>query len=263
MQTVRKYGVAPFDTVVVHGGPGAQGAMKPVAEHLGERYGVLEPFQTEPSVRGQIDELRTVLEKIASTPARLIGHSWGAWLCCLLAAQYPELTRTLILVGSGPFEEEYAPDIMQTRLARLEQAEQQELRDALETLNHSLRGSKKQALETLARLCSKTDTYDAASKDLPSNEGFVDFRVFHAVFKEAVRLRRNGTLMEAIAEVQRPVVAIHGDYDPHPAQGVKKPLAKTLRNFRFMLLSQCGHEPWSETYAKDKFWRKLDQLLNE
>ena len=44
-------------------------------------------------------------------------------------------------------------------------------------------------------------------------------------------------------------MAIHGDYDPHPASGVKEPLSRILRDFRFILLDHCGHTPWKEVEA--------------
>jgi pimeloyl-ACP methyl ester carboxylesterase len=53
------------------------------------------------------------------------------------------------------------------------------------------------------------------------------------------------------------VVAIHGDYDPHPFQGVKKPLSGILKDFRFILLKNCGHTPWIEKKAVNEFYRVL------
>lgn len=52
-------------------------------------------------------------------------------------------------------------------------------------------------------------------------------------------------------------MAIHGDYDPHPAEGVEKPLAAVLKDFRFILLDRCGHLPWIERQAKDRFYSIL------
>ena len=62
METVRKYGRPPFDTVLVHGGPGGAGEMAPVARRLGQHFGVIEALQTEMSVDGQIKELYMTIE---------------------------------------------------------------------------------------------------------------------------------------------------------------------------------------------------------
>ena len=70
--------------------------------------GVLEPLQTERSIRAQVEELKSQLQECAAPPFTLIGFSWGAWLSLILAAQYPHLVERLILIGSGPFEQKYA-----------------------------------------------------------------------------------------------------------------------------------------------------------
>ena len=74
-------------------------------------------------------------------------------------------------------------------------------------------------------------------------------------------LRQKGELLELCQKVQCPVIAIHGDYDPHPAEGVREPLQTALKSFRFVLLENCGHKPWIEKRAKDKFYSVLRGVL--
>lgn len=62
-------------------------------------------------------------------------------------------------------------------------------------------------------------------------------------------------------QIMCPVVAIHEDYDPHPAEGVKDPLSRILKNCRLVTLKNCGHDPWIEPYAKDKFYEVLKEEL--
>ena len=119
MKTVRKWGHGPYSLAVIHGGPGAPGEMAPVARELSAFTGVLEPFQTEMTLDGQVQELRSVLEEEAQVPVTLVGFSWGAFLSWMTAARYPSLVRKLILVSSPPFEESYAGAITRTRLDRL------------------------------------------------------------------------------------------------------------------------------------------------
>jgi len=38
-------------------------------------------------------------------------------------------------------------------------------------------------------------------------------------------------------------------------------LSQVLKNLRFILLEKCGHEPWTETYARDEFFRVLKKEL--
>ncbi len=104
MNNLRRYGKAPFGVAVIHGGPGAAGEMALMARELSKQWGVLEPLQTANSVKGQVEELKTILTESADVPVTLIGFSWGAWLSFIVTASYPSLVSKLILIGSGPFE---------------------------------------------------------------------------------------------------------------------------------------------------------------
>ena len=247
MKNLRKYGQPPFDVVVVHGGPGAGGEMAPVARELASDWGVLEPIQTALSLNGQIEELRTVLKKNADLPVTLIGYSWGAWLSFILSAKYPELVKKLILIGSGPFEEEYVAEIQEVRLNRLNGDEKTEVESLYEVLDNPAVEEKGAAFERFGELFSKADAYDPIAPE--SYE--VDFNadIFLSVWKDGAELRRSGELLELGKYIKCPVVAIHGDYDPHLAEGVQKPLSAILKSFRFMLLKNCGHKPWIEREA--------------
>lgn len=74
-------------------------------------------------------------------------------------------------------------------------------------------------------------------------------------------MRRSGKLLEMGREIASPVVAIHGDYDSHPAEGVGKPLSTAVRDFRFILLEKCGHKPWIERQARERFYAILEGEL--
>lgn len=87
--------------------------------------------------------------------------------------------------------------------------------------------------------------------------------IFQAVWGEAQELRRSGELLKLGQYIRCPVVAIHGDHDPHPAAGVEIPLGRTVKNFRFILLENCGHEPWIERIAREKFYKIVKEELLE
>jgi pimeloyl-ACP methyl ester carboxylesterase len=262
MDDLRIYGRPPFSVVVVHGGPGARGDMAPVARELSKMWGVLEPLQTATSVEGQVEELGSALKMAADLPATLVGFSWGAWLSFILAARHPEMVKRLILVGSGPFEERYAARIAETRWSRLslgERAEVESIVKILEGAENSGAEEKNAAMARMGALFSKADAYDPEACE----PGAVELRadIFQAVWKEAADLRRTGKLLELGEEIECPVVAIHGEYDPHPADGVEGPLLAVLDSFKFILLERCGHAPWTERWAKEKFYDILDEEL--
>lgn len=92
---VKKVWKIPILTVVVHGGPGAPGEMRPGVKELSKVFGVLERLQSADSINGQREELKTQIESNTSLPVTLIGFSWGAWLSYLLTTKYPKLIKSL------------------------------------------------------------------------------------------------------------------------------------------------------------------------
>lgn len=308
MSNLRKYGTEPFTVAVIHGGPGAAGEMAPVAEKAAENQGVLEPFQTETSLTGQVEELKDTLKTHARCPVTLIGFSWGAWLSYLLTARYPMLVKKLILIGSPPFKEEYAGTIYQTRLSRLDQDESRRFRNLTRLLNKSDSQQQQTAFEKLCTLIHLTDVYcpivrkvdpmachadmfhsvlpDAPEQKIKTRTPALEklcalihgsdgqcytvqkvpsivYRadIFHSVWPDASKLRKEGRLLSLGRCITCPVTAIHGDYDPHPAAGVEKPLSAVLDDFSFILLKNCGHIPWIEKYAAERFFDILRQEI--
>jgi len=255
LQNPRKYGVPPFNIVVVHGGPGACGEMAPVARGLSSDFGVLEPLQTATMIDGQVKELEEAIRTHGNPPVALVGHSWGAWLAFILAAKNPSLVGKLVLVGSGPFEEKYASEIMPARLSRLPENERNELALLLKKMESQGEKDSDAIMDRVGDLISKSDHFDP----LPLEPEPVEFRpeVYQSVWPEASRLRQSGELLEMGKKITCPVVAIHGDHDPHPADGVRIPLEKVLKDFKFVLLEKCGHDPWLEKHAREKFFEVL------
>jgi len=255
MKNLRKYGDSPFNLAVIHGGPGAPGEMAPVARELSAFRGVLEPLQTAVTLDGQVRELREILEKHGNLPVTLIGFSWGAILSFIFTAQHPQLVKKLILIGSGPYEEKYAANITKTRINRLGKKDRENFLRLAETLNDPSAKNKNEALCSFGKLISKADTYDP----LPYKDELLEcsYESFKGVWEEASELRSCGKLLELGKEICCPVVAIHGDYDPHPFEGVKEPLFRVLKDFRFILLEKCGHMPWIEREAKERFYSLL------
>ena len=252
MKTVRHWGHGPYSLAVIHGGPGAPGEVAPVARELSSVRGVLEPFQAATTLDGQVQELRSVLEEDAQVPVTLVGFSWGAFLSWMTAARYPSLVRKLILVSSPPFEESYAGSIIRTRLDRLNTDERKEASTLIWQMDDPTFLDKDKILARLAHLLSHADAYDPAP--LPDESFHTQYDVFRGVWDEACELRRKGVLIRMAHAIRCPIIAIHGEYDPHPAEGVKEPLARECPDFRFVLLKNCGHRPWVERQASEEFF---------
>ncbi len=258
---LRKYGEAPFNLAVIHGGPGAFGEMKPVAEELQSNRGVLEPFQKVSTIENQVDELKNILEDHGDVPVTLIGYSWGGWLSIIFSSIYPALVEKIILIGCPPFREKYASEIMATRLNRLDETERKKANKLMDDLDKSSPENREETLEGFGGLTRKADAYDPLPSVNDLSEIEIRPEIYRSVWEEAKEVRKSGELLELAELVRAPVVAIHGDYDPHPAEGVKEPLSNALGDFKFILLENCGHTPWLEKMAKDKFYAILKGVL--
>ena len=248
---LRRHGAAPYRTAVLHGGPGATGDAAPLARRLSRQGGVLEPLQRADSVDGQIEELAACLREAATPPLTLIGHSWGAWLGILLAGRHPQLVAKLVLIGCSPLEERYAAAILETRLARLTPPQRREALALLQTAG--------EGMDRLGRLFDRADSYDPlpAGEDGTSDPPCVFSPAIYArVWPQAAALRESGALLRVARSLTCPVIALHGDHDPHPAAGVFTPLAG-LAGLRRIVLPRCGHTPWRERQARELFFRTL------
>ncbi len=252
---LRIYGQKPFRVAVIHGGPGAPGEMAPVARELSSVAGVLEPMQTAMSLEGQVRELHDTLEEKGEFPLTLIGWSWGAMLSFIFAARHPSSVAKLVLIGSGAYEEKYAAGIMPERLNRLSQGERQTLLSLTEALDAPATRDKNKLMARWGELMARADSY----APLPGGGDTLEcqYDVYQSVWPQVRELRSSGGLLALGSNIRCPVVAIHGDYDPHPAEGVREPLSRTLKDFRFILLKNCGHCPWLEKEAGDSFDRIL------
>lgn len=259
MENIRLHGKPPYTIAIIHGGPGGLGQMKPVAEELSQAYGIIEPLQDQTTVDGQIDGLKDAIQQHGQLPITLIGHSWGAMQCILFAAIHPTLVKKLILVSSGTFDDASSQLVGQTRMNRLDAQEKQAFNNLLGQLPNSSEQEQNNIFKKLATFSCATDSYKLL--ETPLNNTTVLYHVFEKVWAEVVVLRTSGYFLEQARKISCPVFAIHGNYDPHPAEGIKKVLATTIKIFQFILLEKCGHYPWFEKYAHHKFYEILKAIL--
>jgi pimeloyl-ACP methyl ester carboxylesterase len=259
MDSLRKYGKEPYSVAVVHGGPGAAGEMAPVARELSGVCGILEPLQSSLSIEGQVRELYDILIREAHFPVTLIGHSWGAWLCLIFASRFPKLVKRSILIGCGPLEEKYAEGIMKARLDRLNDNDRKEAIRLKEALGRPVH--EKGAFERFGELMSKADSFDRIMDVSEKDDTIFLEDVFQSIWKEASGLRTSGMLLSYAEQASCPIVAIHGDHDPHPAEGIRVPLEKRAKGFKLIILEKCGHQPWMERQARSEFFRAIKEEL--
>ena len=251
-----KYGNPPYSLVLVHGGPGARGELRDLSLNLSENIGVLEPYQTEDSIEALLRELDKFVSEKARPPVKLIGFSWGAWLSAIYAAKNNQKVKKLILISCPPLVKKYALGINKKRLGRLGIEERErflKLSGDLEKTEDT--DIKNKIFKRISQIVSKTDSFDPEPSFISPVR--LSYTEYLKVWKEAETLRESGKLIELFKKIETRLVVIHGDYDPHPYNGVKKPLSELGKDARFILLKDCGHYPWREKNAKKEFYRIL------
>ena len=116
-------------------------------------------------------------------------------------------------------------------------------------------------LRQIGALFSRIDNVDLLEEDVGDVDAIdptilnIQPAYFSGLLNEAMEMRKSGELLGYAKKVTCPVVAIHGDYDPHPYEGVQRPLQKHINHFTGYLIQQCGHNPWLECHGRDEFYR--------
>jgi pimeloyl-ACP methyl ester carboxylesterase len=261
MKNFRLWGKPPYGVVVVHGGPGARGAVAPVARELSKDRGILEPFQTKDNADDQAAELADVIEKQSAIPVVLVGHSWGAVLSSVTTARHPELVKKLILVSTVPLQVENPQTYKDTRLKRLSPAEQEEVTSILQKYQDAPPEEEKKYYKQAQAMMMKSDFYsqDGPTEDADMLEVQPD--VMARVGEEMWALLAGSQYLEIHQQITCPLTVICGDYDSRPAGLVQESFARVRKDFKFILLEKCGHIPWLEKYARDKFFEILREEI--
>lgn len=260
MKNIRTYGNPPYKVAVVHGGPGGPGQVAPICRELSSICGILEPLQTKNLIEKQVTELESSLKELWDKPITLIGHSWGAMLGIIYAARYPDTIKKLILISCGPLEANYTSDhVMHNRLKRMSDKDKAVFNADLKNLEIAKGKNKNLIFTRLCELAIRIDSYDPAPNENELIEAQYD--IFKSVWSEAEAFRRKGGFEEAARKIACPVTVIHGNYDPHPVEGLKTILSAALQNLKFIQLDQCGHYPWIEKSAKERFYSILKEEL--
>lgn len=230
--------------------------MAPVARELGKTLGVIEPLQTKDSLEGQIDELNVQLHTHADLPVTLIGSSWGAVLALFLASRRKEMVKKLILIGSAVFDAESSSRIEGIRLNRLTEEEWRRHEIIMHDFERSPAARREHLMKEWGNILFKADVYDPLTDDLEVIE--VQYEIFTGVWSDFVALRDSpGYLKREFSKIDIPTVVIHGEYDPHPIEGIRPFLEDCLPEVHFYILPECGHYPWIERRAAGRFFEIL------
>jgi len=259
----RLHGITPYRAVAVHGGPGAPGSAYTLAKGIAEIIGTIEPFQTEYTVDGQVEELASQIRSITKEPVFAFGHSWGAWLVLLLTHKYPMLIRKSFLIGSGVTNAKYTNEITKRRIAALREEEANEYLSIIKMLEHTTSKNIDKLLERLRQLTEKSDNY-CTEAIVQGDEELVPANAnqYISVWNEGAKLRSEGHFERIASQIRKPIRVIQGEQDPSSIKGVIEPFEGKTPDFEWYELARCGHYPWKEKYAKHRFWEIIRDEMN-
>ncbi len=280
---IEVYGSQGPIMVMLHGGPGVAGYMKPLANELSNQFQIVTYAQrasgfdcAEPmTIEGHVSDLDQLVNQLGRKVI-LLGNSWGAFLGLAYASQHPQKVSQLVLSGTPPLISEDYDTFEKTIGKRFE---------------------KKATPETKTRFSELTSIWEDRSRPLSERSGaflewseISDFNAYYASepigdsvqyreinpdnfnatyddllrYVEGTETAGSGgivTLKTQVAAITAEVNIIHGDYDPIPINNTVGSLTDAGVNFSFDLIENCGHTPWFETKAKDRFMQILRSRL--
>ena len=257
---VREYGIGTPTVITLHGGPGAAGDVAPLARGLAGRWHVLEPFQRGSgagrlSVATHVQDLDEEIRARCGTQRPiLVGHSWGAMLGLAYAAAHPGTAAALVLIGCGTFTPAARAEFKARLHAKLTPADREELTRIEETI-----GDEDQRCAARGRLMTRV--YACDIEDAPSECEAADAVAHDETWTDMLRLQGEGVYPGAFAAIRVPVLMIHGEVDPHPGRTIRDDLRTCIPHLEYVELAECGHSPWLERRARQRFNEVLDSWM--
>lgn len=251
---IHRQGAGP-KVALIHGGPGAQGSMRGLADSLAEDFDVWELWQSRGGGAEPLTVDRHIRELLDETPQDVtwVGHSWGAMLGCLAAAQ--RSPSKLVLVGSGTF----GSKARQEYERRMTRALGDEGRAQKAHLKAELAGADEEKrlriFSQLGEIADSAMSPRLLTEELPCE---IDPVGHKETWDDRLRL---GDLAPLCAGITCPVSMIHGDLDPHPAEEIHSELQPFVPQVQLRLLSGAGHTPWREPDARQEFYSLLGEEL--
>lgn len=258
---VRRYGTQGPEVVLLHGGPGGQGSVASLARELAKDYRVLEPLQRRSGdIPLTVDRHVRDLADVAPDKAALVGWSWGAMLALSFAAHHQDRVNSLALIGCGTYDLEsrraYERE-MEKRLGPEGRLQTRNLRLRIETeTDPARRDNQFEDMERLAALAQAYDPIDDCDEPM-----IADSLGCFETWRDVLRLQREGMEPALFSAIGVPVLMLHGDDDPHPGPATRDILHRHIPHIEYAAFERCGHRPWLERHARDRFLETLRNWL--
>lgn len=197
------------------------------------------------SFAGGVEDLEGLRDALGLGPVQVLGHSAGAYLAALYAAEHPTTTAGAVLLNPGP---PLAPEPMEqfgrtmsSRRTPADDAERQAIEDS-----EAFRTGQPQALER-----HQLNTFIPFFKDRATVErvslGFTEITAAN-IQQAPQRMMRSLRVLDPIrrfAGIQAPTLVVHSELDPIPSEWSRF-LAATIPDADFELIQGGSHFPMVE-----------------
>jgi pimeloyl-ACP methyl ester carboxylesterase len=180
-------------------------------------------------------------------------------LALAYAGAHPEAAGPLVLIGCGTFDVT-ARGYME---ATIEERTDDQLRLRLERLPEEI-SDPDERMREMGRLIQPIYSYElirGAENDAEPES--CDARGYEESWRDMIRLQEEGIYPRTFGEIKTPVLMLHGGFDPHPGQIIRASLEPHIAQLEYCEWERCGHSPWLEKHARDRFFEKLRQWLGE
>jgi pimeloyl-ACP methyl ester carboxylesterase len=174
-------------------------------------------------------------------------------LALAFTSEHPERVSALALVGFGTFDRRARARLESTLAERTTE----ELQEQLAQLAIGVPDENERA----ARAPALSDHLYTYSRAVSEPLAQVDLKGHTESWSDMVRLQEAGVYPAAFATITCPVLMLHGSYDPHPGGLIRDGLQEFIPHLEYTEFGRCGHAPWIEEHARDRFLSDLRSWL--
>lgn len=197
------------------------------------------------SFAGGVDDLEGLRQGLGLGRIQVLGHSAGAYVAALYAAEHPATTAGVVLLNPGP---PLAPELMERfgrSMSSRRTPDDDAAREAIEA-SAEFRAGQPQALER-----HQLNTFIPFFKERANVERVsLGFTEITAANVHAAPQRMMGSLgaldpIRTFAGIDSPTLVVHSELDPIPHEWSRF-LAATIPNADFVLIEGGSHFPMVE-----------------
>ncbi len=201
------------------------------------------------SFAGGVEDLEALRKNLGLGRIQVLGHSAGAYLAALYAAEHPATTASVVLLNAGP---PLAPDLMEqfgkamsSRRTPHDDEERKEIEESEEFRTGKPQALERHQLNTFIPFFKERSTVERVSL------GFTEITAANVQQAPQRMMGILGALdpIRRFAGIESPTLVVHSELDPIPAEWSRF-LAATIPNADFALLEGASHFPMVEDFEQ-------------